>query len=901
MRRFALALLVVCVALPSLAGEFGSVSGRLFAADGTPLPGAFVTLEGASVPAGRTVESDAAGRFALPRLVPGDYTLSAELPGYGSSRRNVRVAVDRDTQVDLVVRATVGETIEVTTVEPLVDTRSTEVSSNFEDEFIEEIPLPRTYKGLFQLAPGVSENNRRAPNAGGARLDNTFLLDGVNITNPHYGDIVPNVTGLDIAEVNVKRGAITAEFGRSGGMVVNAITKSGSNTLSGTARFDYQPSDWVSDPTGSSGLLEQTDREEAGVSLGGPIVRDRLWFFGVASFPAATTTGRSNNVFPAGGLPDAEVETDEYGLKLTAAPSPRHFLALSARSRETSYSNQAIGANSHPSVASNDATDYAIATLGWTWMLSSDAFVEAKLNSNREENSTRPATPLGYRPAFDAAHPELMGQFTTTADRIVGGATAAGQLVGGNALAVNNQNFMRDEIKLTFQLARDWGATAHDIRAGVTWGEDGEELERRANGWGTVTWNPSTQTFTASYVSEQPPHKGRGETWGVFVQDQVTLSDRATLTAGLLLNRDTYFGERYSDCGCGSKEKVEILTFDFGDQIQPRLGIAWVATPSLRDKLYANYGRYMNTENKSLERAASPTRIFTTRATFDAAGNLISDVPATSTQNKAVEEGLDPQYTDEYVIGYSRPVGARASLDVWAIRRDTDDIFDDVSADGLGNGPFRVEQLPDAWRRYEAVTVELSGNYENLLGLALSGSYTWSKLSGNWDVDFGADSPFYNSSFIQDGPGVLITDNREGTLRGDRTHIAKLMASVRPWRGVTFGTYARYQSGGAWEARGLPAATVSSSSYVAYLEPAGSRRMDGWLNFDLLASYDWELRGAVLTLEGRVYNFFDEQAELSVDDRLILGRGTEPNNPNFGKATSYSPPRAFSLAAQVRF
>ena len=75
--------------------------------------------------------------------------------------------------------------------------------------------------------------------------------------------------------------------------------------------------------------------------------------------------------------------------------------------------------------------------------------------------------------------------------------------------------------------------------------------------------------------------------------------------------------------------------------------------------------------------------------------------------------------------------------------------------------------------------------------LTVNASYTWSRLTGNWDIDFGGDSPFYNSSFIGDGPGVLITDNRNGILRGDRTHVAKLFATIRPLERLRAGTYIR--------------------------------------------------------------------------------------------------------------
>src|SRR6185295_9423176 len=152
--------------------------------------------------------------------------------------RQAVVELDKDTQLALSLNpAVVQEEITVSAVAPVVDVRSSEVQVNYGHEFIEDLPVPRTYKGLFQLAPGVGENDRISPNAGGSRMDNTYLIDGINITNPHFGDILPNVTELDIDEVAIKRGGVTAEFGRTGGMVVNAITRSGTNELAGEARL----------------------------------------------------------------------------------------------------------------------------------------------------------------------------------------------------------------------------------------------------------------------------------------------------------------------------------------------------------------------------------------------------------------------------------------------------------------------------------------------------------------------------------------------------------------------------------------------------------------------------------------------------------------------------------------
>lgn len=890
-------------------GSTGSVSGVVRDAEGAALPGVTVTIFGPLLPAGRTAVTDEKGAFSILRLPPGDYQINAEISGLGNVKRGVVVALEKDTQVDLALNPTLQGEISVTTVLPTIDVKASDVQTNYTSEQIEDLPVGRTYRGLFQLAPGVADNQRNTPNAGASRQDNSYLVDGNNVTNPHYGDILPDITELDIDEVSIKRGGISAEYGRAAGMVVNAVTKSGTNEFAGQIRAEYQPSSFVSDSK-LNNLQNTRERELIAGSLGGRIVRDRLWFYGSVNLPQVTTTDRVNNLGP---FPDEDRETDEFFGKITANPLSNHFLALSARTRDTTTENS-IGAttfaNSSPSVASDDSTDYLLGNLSWVWNTSADSLAELKLSHVEEDNSSIPVNDLGYRPAFNAARLDLMGRFSTAPGFIVGGATAAGQFVGGSDL-FNFQDFEREEARLTYQQFATFGNTRHDLRAGVTYDRNEEQLTRQANGWGNISFSTTTRLFTANYVSTQPPHTGRAEVWGAFLQDQIAFGDRTTVTAGLLVNRDEYFGEGFGSTP-GTKTKVEILTFDWDQQIQPRLGISFVPSVELGDKIYANFGRYSNTENKSLTRAASPTRIFTTRATFDANGNLISEVPAANTQNKAIDAGLDPMYTDEYLVGYARPLGRAWTAEIWAMYREVGDIFEDVSADGLGNGPFRVSQLPDAYREYTAATLQMDRRPvdDRFMRLWVNASYTWSRLEGNWDIDY-ADQLFYNSSILQDGPGVLLTDNRDGLLRGDRTHLFKLFATVEPIERLRAGTYVRYQSGGTWEARSQPATNVSSS-YFRYLEPAGSQRMEDWVNVDLLTSYEFRFGGIGLELEARINNLFDEQVEIEVDDRYLLNQPLNPanpsnplngpsNNPSFGQPTRLSDARAIVLSAIVRY
>jgi hypothetical protein len=906
-----LLLLMLAMAGTALAQETGSISGVVRGADGALLPGVTVTASGPLLPAGRTAVTDEGGAFSILRLPPGDYEVAAELTGLGSAKRPAVVALDKDTQVELEIKPSLAEEITVTAALPTIDVKSSDVQTNYTNEQIEDLPIPRTYRAFFQLAPGVAENGRNTPNAGASRMDNTYLVDGINVTNPHYGDILPDITELDIAEVSLKRGGVSAEYGRAAGMVVNAITKSGTNDFHGQLRAEVQPSSFVSDSKIATLQGAKRDRQTLAGALGGPILHDQLWFYGSVNLPSVDTIDRRNNL---GSFPDEEKDTDEYFAKITANPRPSQFLTLSGRSRDTTTDNS-IGsstfANSSPSVATNDSTDYLLGTFNWVWNVTSDSLLDLKLNHNKEENSAIPLNDLGYRPTFNAARPDLAGRFTTATGHIVGGATGPGQFVGGSDL-FNSQDFKRDEARLTYQRFASLGSTRHDLRGGVTYDKNEERLKRQANGWGNISFSTTTQLFSASYVSTQPPHTGRAEVWGAFLQDQIAFGERTTVTAGVLVNKDEYFGEGLGTTP-GTKTKVKILTFDWDQQIQPRLGITFVPSVQLGDKLYFNFGRYSNTENKSLTRAASPTRIFTTRATFDVNGVLLSEVPAANTQNKKIDPGLDPMYTDEYLAGYARPLGSVWSAEIWGMYREVGDIFEDVSADGLGNGPFHVAQLPDAYRKYTAVSLEMNRRPadDRFRHLWVNASYTWSRLKGNWDIDY-ADQLFYNSSILQDGPGVLITDNRNGLLRGDRTHLVKLFATIQPIDRLRAGTYIRYQSGGAWEARGQPSTNVTSSSY-RYLEPAGSRRMEDWFNVDLLTSYELRFGGIGVEVEARISNLFNEQVELQVDDRYVLNQPLNPanpgpnpllgpsNNPNFGKPIQLSDPRAYVLSAIIRY
>ena len=378
------------------AQETGSISGYTFDATGTAVAGVTITVTGAQLPGARTVTTNDSGFFQVPILLPGSYTVKASKAGVGDSQRTVIVEVSRDSQVDLALGVALQESVAVTAATPRVDLRSTEVNFNFSKELIDQLPLQRTYAGLFQLIPGVAENNSFAPNGGGSRQDNTYLLDGVNITNPGFGYLSTEVNEFDIQEFSVKRGAITAEFGRASGFVTNAVTRSGSNSLSGGARLEVIPSAWIADS--DKRIRSTTSRLVPSVALGGPIRHDQIFFYGSAQATMIDTTDRSNNLGP---VPDREQRTYDYFGKITAAPANQHFLSASYRSRPNTDEFAGVGPNDSAAVATNNEGTNRVATATYSWFFSSTGYLDVKYLRLDEQNETVAITDLGFQPTFD--------------------------------------------------------------------------------------------------------------------------------------------------------------------------------------------------------------------------------------------------------------------------------------------------------------------------------------------------------------------------------------------------------------------------------------------------------------------------------------------------------------------
>jgi hypothetical protein len=928
-------LLTATASVAARPADTGTVSGAVFDQTGQPVADVTVKISGDALPMGRSVQTDGNGAYQLEYLPPGEYAIEIDKADVGRSRRIAIVELGKDTQIDAVLGLELTTELTVTATSPIVDVRSTEVSFNFKADTLNQLPLERTYRGLFQLIPGVADNRSAiGPSAGGTRQDNTYLIDGVNITNPWFGYLATDINELDVAEVNVKRAGVTAEFGRSSGTVTNAVSRSGSNRISGIGRIDWLPEEFVAgyqlpDSLLGAGVKPGTFRDPVlttqlgpALGLGGPVIRNRVFFYGSARYFRDTKWNRVNKVGTP--LPDEVRTGSEFYGKVNATPTPADQLTVGYRLRPNQAENFGINSDFAPSVATTTDNGSRIATAEWAHFLAGKRSLNVRYLYMQADNEDVPVSELGYLPVFDPANLAAMGQYTDPAQA---------NLTVGASQFTSTQNYRRHEVRGTVSQFFDVGRSSHGLKAGAGYELGEETLNRLANGWGTIASinQNGVPALRARYFTSQPAQLGRGQTYSAFVQDEVTIANRTSVNVGVLLSRDEFSQKVKGSGGCPSTitlkggaaiyestgDTCHFLRFGFGDEIQPRLGISYQFREGKGDKAYANWGRYYNMDQKSSGRSLAPNRIFQTQTIFDLNGNVLSSGPLASTTGKIIDPDIKPIYTDEILIGYATPLAKSYSLDLFFITRSSHNFIEDVPTVLPNGSPYAAANLPcarftacqtaDARRTYRAFTVDV----RRLLAGGWMGdvSYTWSRFEGNFDLDYSATSVFNTSSLMQDAPGTNVEDpNRFGPLAEDRPHVFKVFTSYAINERFSMSSYLRVQSGTPWAARGRDWAGAA----LNYLEPAGTHRNPTWTNLDLMASYRLPLGGpASISCEVRVLNVFNQQTALSTDSQQYLDLRMiaapayiapylQPN-PFFGTGNGFAPPRRLFAAAVVKF
>ena len=288
----ALALAVFATSAMAQSSTTGSIEGAVTDPNGASVKGATITVTSPNMMSSKTATTGDDGRYVVSALPPGKYKVEVEASGFSKyEKSDVPVNLGRSTGVDpQLTLATATATVNVTGG-AAVDIAQNTTGSNVSTEQFSNFPTQRTVQGLYTIAPTVTRSGLRDatgrdrdPSVGGSSgPENNYILDGVNTSDPAFGGSGANLPFEFVQEVEIKTGAYGAEYGKSTGGIFNVITKSGGNEFHGDL-FGYGTTKGLVRSvknfpfTGSAANgYSETD---IGGDIGGPIIKDKLWFFG---------------------------------------------------------------------------------------------------------------------------------------------------------------------------------------------------------------------------------------------------------------------------------------------------------------------------------------------------------------------------------------------------------------------------------------------------------------------------------------------------------------------------------------------------------------------------------------------------------------------------------------------
>ena len=947
---------LVCLALWSqgvVAQETtGAVFGVARSQDGLALPGATATIENPATGLRNPTVTDERGEFRFLALPPAAYVLEVALDGFRTHRQGLILALGQTVKCSVeMVLGSYSDAIEVTADRsPVVDVTSTVAGMTVNlEELNDRVPVQREVTQVALLVPGTlpgdtafderTPGQRLASVSGASVAENLYVVNGLNITNFREMLGSSRVPFAFLDEVQVKTGGYEAEFGRSTGGVINMVTRSGSNALHGEASVYYQPEDLQETEPDTSLVPEDQEQWkslEANFSLGGALVRDRLFYFLFASYETADRL--SYYVTPSALIPLVDrLESAQpfWGGKLDWAPSPGQRL-------EGTYFT--------------DRVDQDL--LRWQYDPAADNLGDplgSGVNERGGDNYIlRYSGVLGERAllSLQAGHNEFARSNRSSGDECP---VALDRRSGRPVVVgcwVNPTRGVADDIREAYRADFDYVAGAHSLRTGVDWESNVSEDDTSYSGgvayqyYRNGTRFPQLPAGTELVLEGYQLRGGSFDTLSnaAYVQDSWAVSSRLTLNLGLRW-------ERYDNRNGLGETFIET-----DDQYAPRVGAVWDPVGDGRSKLHASYGVYYLPVASNTNVRISGA-LYQTSAWYVLQGGINPDgSPAglgeqlqytvvadgeTPNPRELISDNFEPMSQDELIIGYERMFGDAWSAGVRGVARRFSTVIEDYSIDrGLeavygiepidvfrignpgssfdgwydldGDGvldrihlPAEALGYPEAERNYYALEFTASRRFAD--NWMLQGSYTWSHLYGNYEG-------YTNSDINQSDPGITATfdypallEHSSGDLPNDRRHAVKLFG-VYSWPvGLQLGGNFYYYTGRPINSFGLhptdeDARSYGASSFYTNGEPRPrgccGRTDDVW-SVDAMARYDVRLGGADLSFRLDVFNVFDNHAETEVVERAEDATGAA--NPDYLATIAHQTPRRVRLGIGLSF
>ena len=893
----------------------GALSGTVSDDTGAVLPGVTVELSGPALQGTRAAVTDGTGRYRFVSVPPGDhYQVSASLPGFQSLTKNeFRVSLGQEATMNITLTVSLEESITVTADSPLVDITRTTTGVNITASQFDSLPTARSFQALTAMAPGVSMDMadsrpgalENSPAVGASSApENNYIIDGLSTTDIQYGTSGTNLTMNFVEEVQVMTGGYPAEYGRSTGGVFNVITKSGGNEFHGDVFGYFQKSDWSSSATRArekpiTRYSNEIDNSDFGFSLGGPIVKDKLWFFGAYDPTDRTTyygqvTGGNNPV--VGRSREVARETSFYAGKLTFAISPNHTLQATTfgdpQTREGHVTKPEVDLINRQSL-DEGTTNY---NLHYTGVFSSSFLIEANVGRAQQDTTTTP---------YDAAATAVPRQVDETGGLYwYGGNQRVGDqkakrdsyalklaaYLGTHELKVGADSESNDfDSQLTERWYRYYGQTA-PASSGCT-------LAEPVNG-STQCWQLRAQTYDLN-------GSGTTDNQAFFVQDQWRALPNLQVNLGLryeVQELTSALGVRV-----GVEERhVDSLKLD--NNWAPRVGIVWDPMKNGRSKVYASAGRFFEAIPLDLNLRAINGEVydferFVTGTTIDGNSwvNSSGDPLALNGWTRYRQSVLDSytpldadlksQYQDEFILGAEYQFGSVWGGGIRYVNRQLKRVIEDFGVfanpdDPLeltgyiignpGEGTFGAPYDAPK-RKYEALELTLTrAMRDNWL---LNVSYVYARATGNYEGLYlsGYEQLDPNITGYYDIPSML--NNADGRLRADKPYVFKVFSAYSFPFGLTVSEGFVFSSGIPTDKRGPEIYNGYGDGNIFFESRGSSGRTPSYWNLDLHAAYTLPFfktssRGISVILD--VFNVTNNHEVLEVDNDYVY-EGMDPD------------------------
>ena len=842
--------------------QFGSVRGTVEDAEGQPIPGASLVAS-SELQGSTTVYTDKTGRYRVESLIPGVYQLEAGLVGLQSVlKRDVRISVGSVSVVDFVLEPQkVTELITVQSEAPLIDSTTTAVTHTISPEIIQGLPDAGGFGPLLRLTPGVG--NDGVAYGGSPNTSNRHWIDGVDVSSPANGGIFFNPYPHNwIEEVQVVGNGAPAEYGNYSGVIGNFVTRSGGNQFHGLLETFFNNEDLVSTNTPNPGRQTPFESWDLSAQIGGPIIRDKLWFFSGFQYNYSQTT-------PIGYDGVTTAEFPKFITKLTYKPNQNNTIQGFAKFTHLRFDGGGARFRVLPETTTVETSQESTWNATWISLLTPATTLEGGFGGYWAKRDLLPRN--GDVPAhFD------------------GDASVR----YGNAMNTIRRDRFRPQGNFSLTHYAENYLGTHEFKFGVQFHSSNVSDEVSINGgFYYLHYYNSTYNYRYSYLQNPLKYNGDSNQVSLYVHDTWNLNSRFALSLGLRWDHNR-----------GSTDRGVVSSTD---PVAPRIGMIWTMRENKPIVIKAHYGDYYD---------ALLTRQFVLLSDEQFGHQIDVSINGEPWFRDYREQNFYSSVSDtkhpfvrQFIIGTDQELPAGIAAGVHYIYRkwhnfleyiDTNPVYEPVPFVNPVTGEtitvysrpensvryFLLTNPEGLYRRYDGLEVSLNRRFLNQL--ALSASFVYSKTRGNAPNTREED---HFVDFLTD-PNQLI--NFTGHVVNDPTFAWKFSGIYNLPYGLNLGFFYRHESGDTWEPL-VELHDVVEQGGVIFGLPRGSYRLPSQNILDLRIEKQFEILSGQFRITADIFNVFNAAYVTSVE--------ADWESDSYGQPTSFTGPRVIRLGLRYTF